>query len=181
MSVRLFQSEEESMRTGVLDRLLTAPRSVSAAPRRFLTFTIGGQAFGVEALVSRDIITLPTPHSLPGAPRYIRGRCTLGRINLPVVDLRALFALASTGRPLRTEIVLVASRTHSVGIVADTIAGVYTTRLDPPRPSSLAVLPDPRYVQGDFEAAGRIVIALDIDRILIDLAPAIEAASRPHG
>jgi hypothetical protein len=36
-------------------------------------------------------------------------------------------------------------------------------------------------VQGDFEAAGRIVIALDIDRILIDLAPAIEAASRPHG
>jgi purine-binding chemotaxis protein CheW len=169
------------MRSGVLDRQQDAPRSVSPSVRQFLTFTIDGQAFAVEALVSRDIFTLPAPYSLPGAPGYICGRCTLGKINLPVVDLRALFALESTGRPLRSEVVLVASRTHSVGLVADTIAGVYTTRLDPPRPSSLAVLPDPRYVQGDFEAAGRIVIALDIDRILIDLAPAIEAASRLHG
>jgi purine-binding chemotaxis protein CheW len=150
---------------------------------QYLTFSVHGEAYGVEVLRVREVIASLPLTRVPTIPPSIRGVVNLRGGVVPVVDLGLRFGQAALAMTKRTCIVLVEvvedGATIGMGILVDEVNQVID--LDP-----AAIEPVPQFgvhVRLDFlrgmGAAGeKFVMLLDVDRVLegSDLRAAATAA-----
>ena len=65
--------------------------AASLEPRQYLTFTLGGEMYGVETLSVKEIIEYGQVTTVPMMPASIRGVINLRGAVVPVIDLKARF------------------------------------------------------------------------------------------
>lgn len=148
----------------------TLSNSASPAARKFLAVSLAGEGYCLPVSQVREIIRYQKVTPVPRLPEHIRGVLNLrGRI-IPVLDLRARFAL-----PLevteRTCIVVVtvplaADRTGLLGLVVDGVDEVATVKsqdFDPTPAFGAGVRTE--YLLGIAKVAGGVRMLLNIDRI----------------
>lgn len=143
-----------------------------ANTHKFLTFCLGVQEYGVEILRVREIIGLIPITPLPRAPEHVRGVMNLrGRI-IPVLDLRARFALPAAAATKETCIVVVEGGEGSgdagaTGIIVDSVREVQDIAAGAiePAPEFGASVPM-GYIRGMGKVREKVVILLDIARVL---------------
>jgi len=147
--------------------------------QQLVVFELGAELYGVEIARVHEIIRLQTVTRVPRAPAFVEGVINLRGKVIPVVDLRRRFGLPSAEHTRSTRIVVVEIGDQVVGIVVDSVSEVLrvnTATVEPPSPVVAGI--DSEYLHGIAKLTDRLVILLDLDRVLArDERRALEATA----
>jgi purine-binding chemotaxis protein CheW len=141
--------------------------AASDATHQYLTFALGQEEYGVEILKIREIKGFSPLTPLPNAPHYVKGVLNLRGTIVPIIDLRARFAMAAVECTKYTVIVVVQVGGQTVGFVVDAVSDVLTVSRDAIQPTpDLHGQIDTACLTGLAPAGEKMVILLDIDTVL---------------
>jgi purine-binding chemotaxis protein CheW len=151
-----------------LERQEAPPAAPVERPESWVTFELAGELYALPVARIQEIQRAGGITRVPHAPRPVRGIANLrGRV-LVVVDLRQRLGLPPATPDERSRILVVSSRERSLGLLVDAahqVVGLLPSRIEPP-PSDLV---DDRsaYLAGVVQLDEKLVIALDIDQLLL--------------
>lgn len=142
-----------------------------AAAGKYLTFALGPEEFGLEILKVREIIGYMPITAVPQTPSYVKGVINLRGQVIPVVDLRAKFAMEETETTSETCIIVVEIRREtgkcSTGIVVDRVRDVLDVLQENIEESpNFGAGVDTECILGMGKIGDSVKILLDIDRVL---------------
>ncbi|WP_045214195.1 chemotaxis protein CheW [Desulfonatronovibrio magnus] len=142
-------------------------RKKDAELLQLVTFSIGGEEFGVEILTVQEIIRMLEITRVPKAPDFVEGVINLRGKVIPIIDLRKRFGLESRVHDKNTRIVVIEINKMIVGFVVDSVSEVLRIPADTvePPPPVVAGL-DSEYISGVGKLEDRLLILLDLDRLL---------------
>jgi purine-binding chemotaxis protein CheW len=134
---------------------------------QLVTFRLGTEEFGLDVFAVHEILRYTEPTPVPRAPAFVEGVMDVRGTLVPVVDLRRRFELPNAETGEDTRIVLVEFGGERLGLVVDAVSEVM-------RVPETAIQPPPRYirglaaeyVRGMARLEGRLVVLLEMDRIL---------------
>ena len=135
--------------------------------RQLVVFQLGAELYGVDIARVHEIIRLQTITRVPRAPSFVEGVINLRGKVIPVVDLRRRFGLPTGEHTRATRIVVVEIGDQVVGIIVDSVSEVLrvnTSTVEPPSPVVAGI--DSEYLHGIAKLPERLVILLDLDRVL---------------
>ena len=139
----------------------------SGDERQLVVFQLGAELYGCEISRVHEIIRLQSVTKVPRAPAFVEGVINLRGKVIPVVDLRRRFGLPTADHTRASRIVVVEIGDQVVGIVVDGVSEVLRVNsaiVEPPSPVVAGI--DSEYLHGIAKLADRLVILLDLDRIL---------------
>src|SRR3954454_1026102 len=135
--------------------------------QQLVVFELGAELYAVEIARVHEIIRLQSVTRVPRSPSFVEGVINLRGKVIPVVDLRRRFGLPSAEHTRAGRIVVVEIGDQVVGIVVDSVSEVLrvnSATVEPPSPVVAGV--DSEYLHGIAKLTDRLVILLDLDRIL---------------
>lgn len=134
---------------------------------QLVVFQLGQELYGADISVVREVSPLQRVTRVPRTPKYIEGVTNLrGRV-IPVVDLRRRLGLPVSAATKSTRIAVAELEGGQVGMIVDAVLEVLrvpASRIEPP--SQLLSKVDAEYVQGVAKMDGRLIILLDLARVL---------------
>lgn len=172
---------------GAENRTAAAPRTVGELDaweeegsrrlnlRRIVAFELDDELYGADIGETAEIIRMVSIMPLPNVPAFILGLVNLRSAIVPVIDLRIRFGLAHKELDHDSRIIILNAGNLVVGIVVDRLWELL--RLDPgvfqPPPSTLAKI-DHEYFKHIASVKGRMLIVLDIEKLLTDTASKLQ-------
>ena len=138
---------------------------------KYLTFTLGAEEFGLQILKVREIIGYMDITAVPRAPQDVRGVINLRGQVVPIVDMRARFAMPPVEVTDQTCIIVVEvtagrQRFHT-GIIVDHVCEVLDidgADIEPTPQFDSGV--DTSFILGMGKIDNAVKILLDIDKVL---------------
>jgi purine-binding chemotaxis protein CheW len=162
---------QQPLGNSVAETLAMGTASGHTAGGKFLTFTLGGEEYGVPVLKVREIIKMMDITQVPQVPEHVLGVINLRGKVIPVIDLRRKFGFAATEYSERTCIIVAdvdLATTHvMMGVVVDSVSEVLNVS-----DSEVEETPDfggrttTDYILGLAKVKGDVKILLDLDRVL---------------
>lgn len=140
----------------------------AAVPQvQLVTFRVGSEEFGLDVFAVHEILRYGGVTPVPRAPEFVEGVLEVRGAVVPVVDLRRRFEVPEVRHDDDTRIVLVEFGDERLGLVVDSVTEVL-------RAPETAISAAPAYIRGlaaEFvrgivRLPGRLVILLDLERIL---------------
>ncbi len=149
-----------------------APVARIAQAGKYLSFVLGQEEYGLEILKVQEINGMMDITRVPRAPGYVRGVINLrGRV-IPIVSLRGKFKMPAIDDDEKTCIIVVQVQFKdsqiTMGIVVDEVSEVLNIgdgQIEPP-PSFGGGMEEADFITGMGKLEGKVVILLDIDRVL---------------
>jgi purine-binding chemotaxis protein CheW len=135
--------------------------------RQLVVFHLGAELYGVDISRVHEIIRLQTVTRVPRTAAFVEGVINLRGKVIPVVDLRRRFGLPSEEHTRASRIVVVEIGDQVVGVVVDGVSEVLRvsgSTIEPPSPVVAGV--DSEYIHGIAKLSERLVILLDMNRVL---------------
>ncbi len=133
---------------------------------QLVSFRIGEEEFGLDILRVQEIIRLQELTRVPNSPEFVEGVINLRGKVIPVIALRKRFGLAQLPPSKQTRIVVIEVQGSVLGFIVDSVSEVL-------RISAATVEPPPRlgkvereYVSGMGKLENRLLILLDVDRLM---------------
>lgn len=142
------------------------------AALQLVTFRIGAEEYGVEIPAVSEVIRPIKITPLPRMPQFIEGVINLRGSIIPVVDLRKRFSVEPTGTPRTVRILIIRGAVTNnlqdlLGIIVDSVRDVYSfPARDISAPPDAAVGPNAELIRGIGKTPERLVILLEITKIL---------------
>ena len=139
---------------------------------KYLTFSLGGEEYGLEILKVKEIIGIMNITSVPQTPRYVKGVINLRGKVIPVIDLRLKFGMETLEYSERTCIIVVDIVTSAgakviMGIVVDSVSEVMNIKAEEVEDTpTFGVKMNTDFIQGMAKVKGTVKMLLDIDKIL---------------
>lgn len=134
---------------------------------QYLTFSLGTEEYGIDILRVQEIKSSAAITPIPNTPSHLQGVMNLRGTIIPVVDLRVKFGMAD-GEPSHvTAIVVVTVGAKIRGLTVDAVSDVVSIpRTDIQAPTDFGGHVDIRFISGLARANDRLVVLLDIERVL---------------
>ena len=133
---------------------------------QLVIFRLAKEEYGLPITKVQEINRLVPITKLPQTPSFMEGIINLrGRI-IPVIDLRKRFSLPVDGQSEDNRIIIVEVNGQTVGIIVDAVTEVVRlagASVEPPPP---AFILDAQYIHGVGKLDERLLILLDIDKVL---------------
>lgn len=134
---------------------------------KFLTFSVGKEAYGIEIKHVTEIIGIQEVTEVPELPNYVKGIINLRGKIIPVIDVRLRFKKDSKEYNARTCIVVIDIKEISVGLIVDNVAEVINIEED-------NIVPPPevktgfhnKYVRGIGKIGNNVKLLIDCDKLL---------------
>ena len=151
----------------ILDEIMET--SEDSQKGKFLTFSVGKEAYGIEIKFVTEIIGIQDITEVPELPDYVKGIINLRGKIIPVIDVRLRFKKESMDYNDRTCIVVVDIKETCVGLIVDNVAEVINIE-----DSNIVAPPDiktgfhNRYVRGIGKVGNEVKLLLDCDKLLND-------------
>ncbi|APO94527.1 chemotaxis protein CheW [Xanthomonas vesicatoria] len=143
----------------------------SSVPQQYLTFSLGGDMFGLGILGIKEIIEYRIPTDVPMMPPALRGVINLRGAVVPVMDVQARFGRNASGITKRSCIVIVeiarGGEQQVLGLLVDAVSEVVEIA-----PADIADAPSfgagihRDFIQGMAKREERFVILLNADAVL---------------
>jgi purine-binding chemotaxis protein CheW len=135
--------------------------------REFCTFVLGESLFGIDVLRVQEVIRYQPMTRVPLAPPVVRGLINLRGQIVTAVDLRRRLGLPDLPADRRPVNVVVATADGAVSLLVDEIGEVraVSEREFEPAPETLRG-PARDLVRGAYKLTDRLLLALDLDRVL---------------
>jgi purine-binding chemotaxis protein CheW len=141
----------------------------TADGNQYLTFALGQEEYGIDILKIQEIKGYTRSTPVPNTPAYIKGVMNLRGTIIPVVDLRTKLALRETEYNSFTVIIVVTVGTKVMGLIVDSVSDVLNiSKSDIQVPPEFDSSMDVRFIDGIAKPGEKIVMLLNIDRILND-------------
>jgi purine-binding chemotaxis protein CheW len=135
---------------------------------QYLTFALGGEEYGVEILKVQEIRGYTSITPIPNTPSHIKGVMNLRGAIVPVVDLRRTLAMPATEYSPFSVIIVVTVGTRVMGLIVDAVSDVLdVARTDIHPTPDFGTRIDARFIQGMARVGDKLVVLLDIDRVLV--------------
>ena len=133
---------------------------------QLVTFRLANEEYGLPITKVREINRLVPVTKLPQTPSFMEGIINLrGRI-IPVIDLRKRFNMPITDHDDDTRIIIVEISGQIVGVTVDAVTEVVRLNTANIEPSPATVTVDSQYIEGVGKIDDRLIILLDIDKVL---------------
>ncbi|HTZ47447.1 MAG TPA: chemotaxis protein CheW [Verrucomicrobiae bacterium] len=130
-------------------------------------FRIGEETYGVPIASVREIVRVPEITAVPNAPEMIEGVINLRGKIIPVMDLRKRFGSAASSSDKKNRILVVELESRLLGLIVSSASEVL--KIPPSEieaPGTVFAEGESSYVTGVGKLKGRLVILLDIGRLL---------------
>lgn len=131
-------------------------------------FRIGNETYGVRIGSVREIVRVPEITIVPNAPEAIEGVINLRGKIIPVMDLRKRFGSAGGLQPdKKNRILVVELENRLLGLIvssASEVLKIPPSEIEPP--GTVFAEGESSYVTGVGKLKGRLIILLDIVRLL---------------
>lgn len=130
-------------------------------------FRIGNETYGVRIGSVREIVRVPEITAVPNAPAVIEGVINLRGKIIPVMDLRKRFGNSAVQPDKKNRILVVELENKFVGLIVSSASEVL--KIPPSEiesPGSVFAEGESSYVTGVGKLKGRLIILLDIARLL---------------
>jgi purine-binding chemotaxis protein CheW len=146
---------------------LSSRVSFAADGSQYLTFSLGQEEYGVEILKVQEIKGYSTITPIPNTPPHVKGVMNLRGTIIPVVDLRSKLGMPTAESSPFTVIVVVKVGSKTMGLVVDAVSDVLNipSRDLQPTPDFGAQV-DAAFISGMAKAGEKLVVLLDLDRVL---------------
>jgi purine-binding chemotaxis protein CheW len=136
-----------------------------------LTFVLGNETYGVNILRVQEIRGWSAVTKIPHAPAHVLGVLNLRGSIVPIVDLRMRFALESVEYTAVTVIIVVSvispAGRRDFGVVVDGVSDVVDVNPAEVKPTpEVGAKGATDYIHGLVPVSGRMVVLLDIDRLI---------------
>jgi len=134
---------------------------------QLVVFELANEFYGVDISAVNTIIRMQEITEIPRTPEFVEGVINLRGSIVPVIDLRKRFGLPVGDITKASRIVVVEAARQMIGMVVDAV--VETLRLssdaiEPPSPVVASL--DAEYLRGVGKQDDRLVILLDLDKVL---------------
>ena len=110
--------------------IVGGPSARSGSDLELIAFSLSGQRFAVDAALSRGAFRLDDLQPIPHAPPQFVGCTTLEGEAVPVIELRRVFGIPSTGLHDNAWLLALGKRRVEFGIMADDIDDLLRLRAD---------------------------------------------------
>ena len=148
--------------------VLTSQIGFTTDGNQYLTFSLGDEEYGLDILKVQEIKGYSAVTPIPNTPRYVRGAMNLRGMIIPVVELRTKFAMPDVNYNQFTVIIVVMVGTKVMGLVVDSVSDVLSIpQSDIQAAPDFGGQVDVRFISGIAKAGDKLVVLLDIDRVLI--------------
>ena len=130
-------------------------------------FRIGNETYGVRIGSVREIVRVPEITIVPNAPEAIEGVINLRGKIIPVMDLRKRFGSVSVQPDKKNRILVVELESRLLGLIvssASEVLKIPPSEIEPP--GTVFAEGESSYVTGVGKLKGRLIILLDIARLL---------------
>ncbi|HUA16177.1 MAG TPA: chemotaxis protein CheW [Verrucomicrobiae bacterium] len=138
---------------------------------QLVSFHVGGEEFGLDILRVQEIIRLQPLTRVPNSPEFVEGVMNLRGKIIPVVALRRRFGLESLPPDKQTRIVVVETKGSILGFIVDAVSEVLRIPAETLEPPPRLGKVDREYVSAVGKLQGRLLILLDVDRLMNDAEP----------
>ena len=135
-----------------------------------VVFTLEKEEYCVPVMQVREIVSHTPPTRIPHTPPFIEGVINLRGTITSVLDLRKRFGLNTAAHGEDTRIIVVDFAEDSLGFLVDSVSEVLrlpAKTFEPP-PSQVIGL-DSEFIQGVGKIGDRLLILLDLERVLSHL------------
>jgi len=133
-----------------------------------VSFHIGGEEFGLDILRVQEIIRIQDLTRVPNSPDFVDGVINLRGKVIPVVALRKRFGLEQLAHDKQTRIVVVEVRGTVLGFIVDSVSEVLRIPAETVEPPPRLGKVEREYVSGVGKLDNRLLILLDVDRLMSD-------------
>lgn len=145
---------------------------------QYLTVNLAHEEYGIDILAVREIRGWTPVTRIPQSPPYLLGVLNLRGAIVPVLDLRLRFGVEREAYTDTTVTVIVAVDGRSFGMVVDAVSDVLDAADSQVRPvPDMGTTVDTEYLRGLIGVDERMVLLLDIDRLLRLHDKSLEAAA----
>ena len=139
------------------------------AAKKFVTFKLGTEEFGVDVMQIREISGMVDITRVPRATSYVDGVINLrGRIT-PIINLRKRFGFEPKEPGPSTRIVIAELDEHLIGIIVDEVTdvlGIAMENIDP-TPELVTTEVSKEYLKGIGKVGEkRLIILLDMNKVV---------------
>lgn len=134
---------------------------------QLVVFDLANEQYGVDIAAVEGIIKMQAITAVPRAPQFVEGVTNLRGKVLPVIDLRRRFGLPRGEVSKDMRIVVVEMNGATVGIIVDGVSEVLRVNaeaIEPPSPIVTTV--DSEFIRGIAKVNERLVILLDLGKVL---------------
>jgi len=142
-------------------------QSSSGGTQELLTFTLGGEEYGIDILKVQEIRGYDAVTTIANTPDFIKGVINLRGLIVPIVDMRIKFHLGKIEYDQFTVVIILNVANRVVGMVVDGVSDVITLN-----PDQIKAAPefgsgiDTQYVMGLGTVDDRMLILVDIERLM---------------
>ena len=138
---------------------------------KYLTFSLGGEKYGIEILAVREINGMMDITPIPETPQFVKGVINLRGKIIPVIDLRLKFQMEERDYDERTCIIVVqvnySNKPIQIGVIVDSVREVSSiSQEDIEPPPSMGLSLKTSYITGMAKSKEDVKILLDIDQVL---------------
>jgi purine-binding chemotaxis protein CheW len=145
---------------------------ITNVTNKYLTFVLATEEYAVDILRVQEIKGWNKITTIPNTPHYICGVINLRGTIVPIIDLRLRFNLERLEYGPMTVVVVVRviannGKERTMGIVVDAVSDVYdVSEMDIKPPPDFGSLISTEFIKGLTTVDDKMVIVLDIDRLL---------------
>lgn len=133
---------------------------------KILTVLLGGHAYGIELLDSKEVIAMMSIEPIPQAPPYLLGMINLRGQLIPVMDLRIKLGIAPSPPTPESCIIIVDQKGRLLGALVDALIGV--TTLEPDQyvdHPNLGMKVQVDFLKGIGKQQDDLIYILNLDRV----------------
>lgn len=132
-----------------------------------VVFRIGKEEYGVDINVVRGIEKVMQVVPVPNANRIIKGIINLRGSIIPICSLRRKFGKEDIPYNEDTKFIIVKTETLSIGLEVDSVGDIQNVEENNIFPvPGILVSEDTEYYKNIVNVSGRLIVMLDVDKLL---------------
>ena len=137
--------------------------------KQHVIFKLNNEEYGVEISHVQEITEYKTVTSVPNTPSFIEGIINLRGSIVPIVSIKKRFDLPTEEKEEDQRVIIINLGSRQVGFIVDDASQVLTLNEDQiENPPDLITGIDRDYITGIGKTDEKIIILLDLEKILTD-------------
>lgn len=139
------------------------------AEQQLVVFKLDKEEYGVNIMQVQEISPYQKPTKVPNSPDFVDGIVNLRGDVIPVVSLKKKFRIADTEVTELTRLIVINNGSRRTGFIVDDASEVITiSDKDVEEAPPMVVGADRKYIQGVGKIDKRILIILDLHKLLTE-------------
>ena len=140
---------------------------------QLVVFQLGEEEFGLDIMQVQEIIRIPEITRIPHSPDYVKGVINLRGKIITVINLDTRFGMEQKLHDDNSRIIVAEVDENVVGMVVDSVSEVLRLPLSTvePVPEIISTKINANYLKGVGKLEDRMLILLDITKVVMEDAP----------